>query len=137
MTQGEAQNELLALVRPLWTGTKVQAALGLTRQEVASLHNEGRILAVRSSDGEAFYPLYQFHRRADGRTAVRPDLVPVIQILREFDNWAVAITLVTPAPELGYNTPVEWARRSGGEQALRAWAAAVAREWSAGSQAPS
>lgn len=129
----ESPNELAALLGPFWTGKKVREALGIsTRQALDSRRRNGSVLALKSSDGDLFYPVFQFQRRADGHVEVKPGLLPVLRALRHFDPWTVGVLLRIPSPELGGLTPVDWVRRGKPTEALVGLAQAVAREWSAG-----
>ena len=56
----------------------------------------------------------------------------MLEPLRSFDPWTVAVLLNTPAPELDGATPIEWARQGGAQDALRDLAQVVAKEWVAG-----
>lgn len=129
----ESPNELADLVGPFWTGARTREALGVaTRQAMDSRRRSGSILGVKSSDGDLFYPVSQFHRRSDGTVEVKPALVVVFRVLRDFDSWTTAVFLHTPAPELGGRTPLDWVRKGNDAKALEDLAVAVAREWSAG-----
>lgn len=129
----DSHNELAALLGPFWTGARTREALGLnSRQALASRASNGSVLALKSADGDVFYPISQFQRRSDGTVEVKPALVPFLRHLRHFDPWAVGVLLHTPAPELGNLTPLDWARQDRDPATLIHLARAVAREWSAG-----
>jgi hypothetical protein len=129
----ESPNELADLVGPFWTSARTREALGVSsRQALDSRRRTGSVLGVKSTDGDRFYPVSQFHKRADGGIEVKPALVPFLRTLRGFDAWTVAVLLHTPAPELADLTPLDWVRHGKDPKALEDLARAVAREWSAG-----
>ncbi|MFC7500928.1 hypothetical protein [Nocardioides sp. GCM10030258] len=129
----ESPNELAELLGPFWSEARVRNALGvLTQQDLASRRRDGSVLGLESSDGVVVYPVSQFHRRPDGCTEVKPDLVPVLQTLSEFDPWAVGLFLQTPAPELDDLTPLEWMRTNRPAEGLEQLAQVLAREWAGG-----
>ena len=124
----EHRNELAELVGPLWSVERTSQALGVEPAALLVMAEQGSLLTLTSSDGDVFYPVFQF---TDTGTAIRVQdgLRPVLQDLRSFDPWAVAVLLHTPSPEFGDVTPLE-AARSGAD--LREFGRTVAREWSAG-----
>lgn len=127
-----AKNEIAELVGPTWSEDKVVAALGVSADTVAARRDAGTLLALPTSDGDLAYPVSQF-QRLSGTVKVKPALVPVLRALHEFDPWAVAVLLHTPAPELDGEAPLEWLSGGGAPEALASLAETVAREWAAGS----
>jgi hypothetical protein len=127
-------NELAAFVGPLWSEIKTCGALDASPDILAARREAGALLELVTSDGDRVYPVFQFVAGEDGRIETRTGLAAMLQELRSFDPWTVAVLLKTPAPELDGSTPVEWERAGGAVEALRDLAAVVAREWAAGGQ---
>jgi hypothetical protein len=124
-------NELVALVGPFWSETKTCAALGISVSDLASRRDDGTVLGLTTSDGDRLYPIAQFHR-LDGRVEVKPALLPLLEALRAFDPWTVAVLLHTPASELDGATPLDWVRSHGAPERLEDLGHVVASEWAAG-----
>jgi hypothetical protein len=85
-----------------------------------------------TADGDRVYPVFQFARHHDGSVETKPAVAAMLEPLRSFDPWTVALLLNTIAPELDGETPIEWARQGGAQDALRGLAQVVAKEWAAG-----
>lgn len=127
-------NELADLLGPFWSEAHTRNVLdrelsGSYAKSVAT----GSVLGVVSSDGDVFYPVFQFRREPAGPEAgvrVDPALVPVLRILRDLDPWTVGVFLHTPAPELDDQTPLACLRSEpGGPVAVLELAQVVALEW--------
>lgn len=128
-------NEIADRVGPMWSGQKVRRALAVSAGVLDARRESGEVLGLVTTDGVVVYPVSQFQRR-EGRVEVKPALVPFLRVLRQFDAWAVAMLLHTPAPELDGMTPLDWLGQGHEPTALHGLADVVAREWSAGSVAP-
>lgn len=126
-------NELAALAGPVWSEAKASQSLAVTRDALAALSRTGDVLRLVTADGQFVYPVWQFSR-GDGRVEVKPGLLPLLRTLREFDGWAVALLLRTPAPELEGLSPLDWLGEGRDAEAVAALATVVAREWSAGAR---
>lgn len=125
------ENPLAERVGPVWSGSKTRQALGLrTRQALSSRRANGTVLGVTTSDGQVFYPLFQFRQRG-GKAEVHPNLVPVLKSLKAVDSWTVAAMLRSTDPDLGMSA-AEWATSGQDQEQLRGWAHAVKRELTAG-----
>lgn len=124
-------SELGALVGPFWSADKVCASLGVTGDVLATQQETGEVLGLVTRDGETLFPVFQFQRR-DDQVEVRPPFVPMFQILRGFDGWAIAVLVYTPSPELNGISPLDWVRQGQPAHALNDLSSAVAREWSRG-----
>ena len=124
-----AHNPLAERVGPFWSSAKVRSELGVrTRQALDSRIASGSLLAVRTADGRLLFPISQFERRG-GRVGVRDGLRPLLSTLRGQDGWSVALLIVTSAPELGGQTPLEWVRSESDPERLALFAEQVRREW--------
>lgn len=122
-------NALAERVGPFWSSAKVRNELGVrTRQALDSRIASGSLLAVRTADGRLLFPISQFERRG-GRVVVRDGLRPLLSTMRDQDGWSVALLIVTPAPELGGQTPLAWARSGGDPERLAHLAKQVRLEW--------
>src|SRR5690625_3553148 len=130
MAAAPAGDRLAELAGPVWTGSKVQAELGLnSRQALEYRRKSGSVLGVKTADGMVLYPILQFYRTAGG-TAVKPGIASMFRVLCEIDPWSVLVLLHTPAEELGGSTPLEWERHHRGEaDSLVELARAFAAEW--------
>jgi hypothetical protein len=126
-------NSLVERVGSLWSADRVIQALGLDdhgalEQAVA----DGAVLGLQTSDGVLVYPVWQFHRTADG-VAVLPGLLPVISALHEHISWSLATWIRMPSPEIGGRTVLEVATDDPDNEALRSLVQQFNRELSAGS----
>jgi hypothetical protein len=130
-TDEPGTNELANLVAPFWSEARVCNALGIKPVVLGQRRDAGTVLGLTTSDGVRVYPVNQFHRH-DAAVDVRPALLPLLQTLRDFDPWTVAVLLNTPAPELDNQTPLNWVGRGGSPDLVSDLARAVAREWAAG-----
>lgn len=129
LSPSQPANELADLLGPFWSPTRVSAQLGLSEDMQASARSAGTLLGLRTSDEQMRYPVWQFHRHDDGTLEVRPALAAMFRELGDFDPWAVAVLIHTPAPELDGQTPISAARASVNTSVLAGLARAVAREW--------
>jgi hypothetical protein len=129
---GQPTNELAALVGPFWSEAKTCEALDASAESLAARRETGTLLGLVTADEDRVYPVFQFARRHDGSVETKPAVVAMLEPLRSFDPWTVAVLLHTPAPELDDSTPIEWAREGGAPDALRDLAQVVAKEWAAG-----
>ena len=124
------ENPLASWVGPFWSGKRVRDELRLaSRQALDSRRRAHAVLGVKTSDGAVIYPVWQFHRR-DETVEVRPAVGRVFAILGAHDEWAVAVLLNTPAPELEGLTPLDWVRQLRSEATLLQFARTVDTEWS-------
>ena len=127
---GEAGNEIAALLAPFWSAQRARAALGgPSRAALASRRAAGTLLGLKTTDGVIVYPVSQFERHA-GQVRVKPGLKPFMTALKRHSPWSVALLIHTPAPELGGVSPLDWVRRDGDTDTLRAYANRVDAEWS-------
>ncbi len=123
-------NALVTWAGPFWSGKKVREELGLaSRQALDARRRAHAVLGVKTSDGAVIYPVWQFERRRRG-VEVRPGVARLLSVLGRHDEWAVAVLLNTPAPELGGLTPLNWLRQGNDEATLMDFARAVDDEWS-------
>ncbi|WP_247090120.1 hypothetical protein [Ornithinimicrobium sp. F0845] len=125
-----AQNPLAARIGPVWRSARAREALGLnSRQALNSRRVNGSVLGITTTEGQVYYPLFQF-RRHDDKVEVHPHLVPVLKILRDVDSWTVAAMLQSTDPDLGVSV-IEWATSDRDQQQLRQWAHTVRNELTA------
>lgn len=111
------RSELADLVAPVWTAEHTRRVLDLSRPSMLDRRRTGSLLALRSSDGDFFYPVSQFEKR-DGKVRVKPALRKFMMALRDHDPWSIAVLHHTPAPELADLTPLEWVRQGRPVQTL-------------------
>lgn len=106
-------------VGPFFETSGVCERLGVTRQRVHALANQGRLLKVMTTDHVAFYPAFQF----DGREPVHG----LREVLAEFaeaeDPWMVATWFISPDPGLDGRSPIQALRDGATDEA-----AGVARD---------
>lgn len=122
-----ADNRLADRIGAVWSGTRTRQALGLrTRQALSSRRANGTVLGVTATDGQVFYPLFQFRRRG-GTVEVHPNLIPALKTLKDVDSWTVAAMLRSSDPDLGMSA-AEWASSGRDQARLSQWAQTVKRE---------
>lgn len=122
------RSELADLVAPLWTAEHTRRVLGLSRATMQDRRKAGTLLALKTTDGDFFYPVAQFEKHA-GKVRVKPALRAFMMALRDRDPWTVAILLHTPAPELGDRTPLDWVRARRDLEDLQGYAEVVNAEF--------
>lgn len=125
-------NELLDLVRPVWSEQRTAEALVLQNPAELRFAAEDRTvlgLPLSGSD-DLIFPVWQFRRQAE-KVTVLPGLLPVLDELGEADQWAVAVWLRIESPEIEC-TALELAKSDPESEALVALARTVAHEWSDG-----
>lgn len=123
------RSKLADLVAPVWTAEHTRRVLNLARPTMLERRRTGSLLALRSSDGEFFYPVSQFEKR-DGKVRVKPALRQFMMVLRDQDPWTIAVLQHTPAPELDGLTPSGWVRQGRHPQTLVDYARVVNAELS-------
>lgn len=95
-----------AVIGSFYTTEGVRTLLGgASRQAVLDRVKRGTLLKVRSSDGVALYPAFQF----DG-AQVSARVRDVLALLRTItvDSWTIASWFGVPAEALGGLTPHSW-----------------------------
>jgi hypothetical protein len=122
------RSELADMVAPLWTAEHTRRVLKLSRPTMLDRRKAGSLLALKTTDGDFFYPVSQFERR-DGKVQVKPALRKFMMVLRDRDPWTVAILIHTPAPELGDLTPLDWVRQGRDSKPLLDYAHVVNTEY--------
>lgn len=115
------RSELAELVAPLWTAEHTRRVLGLSRATMLERRKSGSLLALKSSEGDFFYPIAQFEKRGE-KVHVKPALRRFFMVLRDRDPWTIAALLHTPTPELDNLTPLEWVRAGNETETLVACA---------------
>lgn len=130
-TAGTEQNEIGALVGPFGSAARVCRSMRVSVDALTSRQGAGEVLGLLTSDGVTVYPAWQFTQR-EGLVEVHPVLAEVFRTLRTFDPWAVAVLLLTPAPELDGMAPLGWLDRGRNSEDVVEVGLQVAREWSAG-----
>lgn len=123
------RSELVDLVAPVWTAEHTRRVLKLSRPTMLDRRRTGSLLALKSSDGDYFYPVSQFEKR-DGKVQVKPALRQFMMVLRDHDPWTVAVLHHTPAPELDGLTPLDWARQDRDTTTLVEYAKVLNAEFS-------
>lgn len=124
-----SDSTLVDTVGPSWSIGKLREELGgRSYQAVHQRVGRGTLLALPTSDGATVYPIFQFIRR-NGMLKVKPGLIKMFKILQGQDPWQIAVSLNTPAPELGGLSPVAWEQEQGDTEALERLAEAFVREW--------
>lgn len=125
-----ADNPLAARIGPVWSSARARQALGLnSRQALSSRRANGTVLGITTTDGQVYYPLFQF-RRVGEAVEVHPNLIPVLKVLRDVDAWTVAAMLQSTDPDLGVSA-TEWATSDRDQEPLQRWAHAVRHELTA------
>lgn len=120
-----APNALDDEIGPFYDTAAVMAILGgVSKQAVDARRRKHTILALKTSDGRWVYPVFQFTGND-----VHPALVPAIQALRDAPAWSSALWFVTRNPDLGYRTPLDWARQGRSTEDLGVAAKRTAHEW--------
>ena len=109
-------NELGCLVGPCWSAARAEHALG--RPVLEGLRRDRQVLALETGGGVEVYPLAQFERRGNA-TRVKLALQGWFAILGRLDGWTVAVLLFAPAAELGYLSPLAFAREARGDPVAR------------------
>ena len=121
----DATDALVAEIGAVYDTAGVQTLLGGVSDEVLATRRQAHtIIAMQTSDQRWVYPAFQF-----AGDDVDPALVPAIRALRGAPAWSAALWFVTPNPDLGAATPVEWVRDGGATDALVVSAGATVREW--------
>jgi|SRR5699024_10323779 len=114
-----ADGALVDVVGPSWTTGKLRSELGgVSAQAVNQRRSRGSLLGLTTSDDAVVYPIFQFVR-LNGQLKVKRGLAQMFKILKDQDDWHVAVLVNTPSPELGGRTPVEWEREHGESGELR------------------
>lgn len=123
-----ADGALVDVVGPSWTTRKLRSELGgVSAQAVNQRRSRGSLLGLTTSDGAVVYPIFQFVR-LNGQLKVKRGLARMFKILKDQDDWHVAVLVNTPSPELGGRTPVEWEREHGDSKELQKLADDIRRE---------
>ena len=123
-------NLLADLLAPFWTANRTAEVLQLTPEQLETRCQQGAILGVRPSDGNArFFPVFQFERLGDGRVRVKPGLAAFKKRLDRNDPWTVGVCALTPMDELGGLSPVTWLRKGGSTTKLVELAEILNSEW--------
>lgn len=122
------RSELADIVGPMWTAEHARRELGISRPAMLDRRRSGSLLALKSSDGDFFYPVCQFEK-SSGEVRVKPGLRQFMMVLRSHDPWTVAVLLHTPAPELSDLTPLAWLREDRDTQTLVSYAEALRAEF--------
>jgi len=101
--------------RPLPT-REVEALLGISRQAVAKVRTEGRLVGLPSGGGQYAYPSWQF-----GESGVLAGLREVRRALSgEDDPWTFTAFIVSPNARLDGETPLAVLRRGELSDVMRA-----------------
>ena len=81
---------------------------GISRQALAERRSRRTVLALRTSDGEWVYPMFQFTEGGD----VLPGLTDVVQCFDPdtVDDWTVAGWMTARHADLGNRSVVAWLR---------------------------
>lgn len=116
-------------VGPCYTTAVVATLLGLSRQAVHGRAGRGTLLAVRTSDGHALFPTFQFTDDRQVLPGLKQALAPFHRA--GIDAWAVADWLTTPAAALGGTTPAHWLHQGQPSGPVAAAAGTAAARWSA------
>jgi hypothetical protein len=126
-------NKLVEQVGTLWSAGHVIEVLGLDDHDaLEQAVADGAVLGLQTSDGALVFPVWQFHKTADG-VAVLPGLLPVIAALHEHISWSLATWIRMPSPEIGGRTVLEVARENPDSEALWGLVQQFNRELSVGS----
>lgn len=121
-------SELAALVAPLWSAGHTREVLGLSQQAMLDRARAGSLLALTTSDGAVFYPVWQFEKR-EGNVQVKPGLRKFVTVLRDHDQWTVAVLIKTPAAELADKSPLDWVCDGGDTTTLVTYAERLRTEF--------
>lgn len=122
-------NELAEVVGPVWSAARTADALGLAVADLEGACRRGDLLGLPTADGDCVFPVLQFQRRADGSVHMQPDVARLVQTLLGQPAWAIAVLLVTPAPELEDLSPVDWIGAGGRRDVLARFGEQIGREW--------
>lgn len=107
MTADGEPNELADLLAPYWSTDHAMEELGLSRTQLDDARHDGRVLGVATTDGDHFYPVWQFRRR-HGSVEVKPGVAAALHVLSTLEGWTVGVFLRMPAHELEGLTPEAW-----------------------------
>ncbi len=108
-----------SLLGPVLRGRGAAARLGLSEVDLAELVARRGLLELRTADGFAVYPVFQF----DGHQVVR-GLDEVLAIFEPLavTPWTLAGWFVTRSEDLGGLSPIDVLRSAGLTEALRRYA---------------
>jgi hypothetical protein len=109
-----AKQELLQEAGGGWGSTQVARHLGLTRQAVDKRRKAGKLLALQSGHGDYVYPVCQFTEHG-----VLAGFDRFLAACPPSGGWTRLDLLLTPAEEIGNESPVEALRRGGVAAAVR------------------
>jgi hypothetical protein len=104
-------------VGPLLTGAQARELLGgVSRQRLGQLLGEGRLIALEKRSGERVFPAWQFRHGQ----LLRPLVAAHRTLVEEADEspWTAASWCVNAHPELGGQSPLEWAAGDGAAERL-------------------
>ncbi|GAA4363012.1 hypothetical protein [Nocardioides caricicola] len=127
MTTSADPNELDDLLAPYWSTSRTMEALRLTADGLAAAREDGRVLGLKTSDGDYFYPVWTFVKAGENIT-VKPGVAVVLRALRGLDGWTIGVFLRMGAPELDGLTPEEWIAQQRDLEVLRDYAHVFAAE---------
>lgn len=98
------------LVGPFYDTSALATWKGMSRQRLSVLRQEGRLLGLRTADGEVLHPSFQFD--ADG--GLLPHLSELQSVLSAGieDEWTRALWLNTPLEVWGGKTAAQMLRQS-------------------------
>lgn len=96
------------LIGPFYTTPALNQWRQVSRQRHHALKQKGRLLTVRTSDGETLYPSFQFSATGE----LLPDLPRVLEVLgdADFDEWMTALWFNSALPQFGDRTPADLLR---------------------------
>ena len=94
-----------------YSSSNVATKLNQSRQALDEAVQAGRVLRVKTSDGEYVYPSFQF-----AKASVIPEISRLISILKDggMDDWSVLYWLTSPLPMFDDETSVSVAMNNDG-----------------------
>lgn len=96
------KRELLERAGGAWGTGQVARFLGITPQAVHGRRSRGTLLGLRAPNGDYVYPAVQFHDHG-----VLPGLADVLRAFQVADSWTRLSVLLSPAGQLGGQTPIQ------------------------------
>ena len=94
-----------------YSSSSVAAKLNQSRQALDEAVQAGRVLRVKTYDGEYVYPSFQF-----AGASVIPEISRLVSILKDggMDDWSVLYWLTNPLPMFDGETPASMAMNNDG-----------------------
>lgn len=112
------RRELMDRAGGAFTTGQAAGLLGITPQAIHGRRERGNLLALRAPNGDYLYPRFQFSAQG-----VLPGLAEVLAAFQVDDPWTRLSVLLSPAGQLGGQTPVQALVKGAIREAIEAVAA--------------